>query len=241
MGGGRLILNTAFPRVLLPLSSVITAFMRFLPTMIVYVPVHFIAGLPVGPQLLWVFPVFVLFVVLAAGLAMLVAAAQVYFRDLKNFLPYVLRIWLYASPILYYAERGARALQVAARRQPAGAAADRVERRPRRRPRAERRATSRSAPPGRSRCSSPARCSSSPGSVSSLSVSDALRIRVEDVSVTYRTSLERAPTLKSTMLRLGRRERVVREIEALKDVSFEVAARQGARASSAPTAPASRR
>jgi teichoic acid transport system ATP-binding protein len=54
------------------------------------------------------------------------------------------------------------------------------------------------------------------------SVSDTLSIRVEDVSVTYRTSYERAPTLKSTMLRLGRRERVVREIEALKDVSFAV-------------------
>jgi ABC-type polysaccharide/polyol phosphate transport system ATPase subunit len=54
------------------------------------------------------------------------------------------------------------------------------------------------------------------------SASDTLSIRVEDVSVTYRTSFERAPTLKSTMLRLGRRERVVREIEALKDVSFEV-------------------
>jgi teichoic acid transport system ATP-binding protein len=49
-----------------------------------------------------------------------------------------------------------------------------------------------------------------------------MRIRVEDVSVTYRTSLEKAPTLKSTLLRLGRRERVIREIEALKNVSFEV-------------------
>jgi ABC-type polysaccharide/polyol phosphate transport system ATPase subunit len=54
------------------------------------------------------------------------------------------------------------------------------------------------------------------------SVSDDLSIRVEDVSVTYRTSFERAPTLKSTMLRLGRRERVVREIEALKEVSFQI-------------------
>jgi len=45
---------------------------------------------------------------------------------------------------------------------------------------------------------------------------------VEDVSVTYRTSFERAPTLKSTMLRLGRRERVVREIDALQHVSFEI-------------------
>jgi ABC-type polysaccharide/polyol phosphate transport system ATPase subunit len=59
--------------------------------------------------------------------------------------------------------------------------------------------------------------------VSSLSVSDtATSIRVRDVSVTYRTSFEPAPTLKGTMLRLGRRERVVREIEAVKDVSFDV-------------------
>ena len=57
--------------------------------------------------------------------------------------------------------------------------------------------------------------------MSSLSGSEP-RIRVEDVSVTYRTSLEAAPTFKSTVLRLGRREKVVREVEALKGVSFEV-------------------
>ena len=58
--------------------------------------------------------------------------------------------------------------------------------------------------------------------MSSLSASDRVRIRVEDVSVTYRTSFERAPTLRSTLLRLGRRERVVKEIQALKNVSFAV-------------------
>jgi ABC-type polysaccharide/polyol phosphate transport system ATPase subunit len=58
--------------------------------------------------------------------------------------------------------------------------------------------------------------------VSSLSASDRTAIRVEDVSVTYRTSVERAPTLKSTVTRLGRRERVVHEVEAVKHVSFEV-------------------
>jgi teichoic acid transport system ATP-binding protein len=47
-------------------------------------------------------------------------------------------------------------------------------------------------------------------------------VRVEDVSVTYRTSLDSSPTLKDTVLKLGRRERIVREIEALKNVSFEV-------------------
>jgi ABC-type polysaccharide/polyol phosphate export permease len=101
--GGRLILNTAFPRTLLPLASVVTAFKRFLPTIAVYIPVHLLVGLPVGPQLLWLVPIFGLFLAIAAGIAMLVAALQVYFRDLKSFLPYALRVWLYACPILYYA------------------------------------------------------------------------------------------------------------------------------------------
>jgi teichoic acid transport system ATP-binding protein len=57
--------------------------------------------------------------------------------------------------------------------------------------------------------------------VSSLSASEP-RVRVQDVSVTYRTSLERAPTLRSTVTRLGRRERIVREVAALRHVSFEV-------------------
>jgi teichoic acid transport system permease protein len=100
--GGRLILNTAFPRTLLPLSSVITAFMRFLPTVLVYAAVHVAAGLPLGRHLLWVVPIFALIVVFCAGITMLVAAAQVYFRDVSSFLPYGMRVWLYASPVLYY-------------------------------------------------------------------------------------------------------------------------------------------
>jgi ABC-type polysaccharide/polyol phosphate export permease len=102
--GGRLILNSAFPRALLPLSAVITSFMRFLPTVVVYIPIHIASGLPVNANTLWVLPMLALLLLLAAGLSMLVAAAQVYFRDLSNFLPYVLRIWLYVSPVLYYAD-----------------------------------------------------------------------------------------------------------------------------------------
>jgi teichoic acid transport system ATP-binding protein len=58
--------------------------------------------------------------------------------------------------------------------------------------------------------------------VSSLSASESPRIRVEDVSLTYRTTLDRNPTLKTTMIKLGRRERIIREVEALKGVSFTV-------------------
>src|SRR3954454_7651627 len=101
--GGRLILNTSFPRTLLPLSALIIGVRRFLPTLVVYIPVHLISGLPVTPALLWLIPIFGMMILLACGLSMIVAAAQVYFRDLKNFLPYALRVWLYASPVLYTA------------------------------------------------------------------------------------------------------------------------------------------
>jgi teichoic acid transport system permease protein len=104
VSGGRLILNTAFPRVLLPLASVVSATKRFLPTLVIYVPVHLASGRHVGPELLWVIPLLALLIVLASGLAMIVGAVQVYFRDLKNLMPYLLRIWLFASPVLYFAE-----------------------------------------------------------------------------------------------------------------------------------------
>jgi len=49
-----------------------------------------------------------------------------------------------------------------------------------------------------------------------------LAVSVQDVSVTYRTTFERVPTFKSAITRLGRGERAVREVEAVKGVTFDV-------------------
>ena len=101
--GGRLILNTAFPRLLLPIAAVTTAFRRFLPTLLIYAPIHLLTGLPVTWEILWVVPISLLLLGVGFGLTTLVGVGQVYFRDLRNFLPYATRLWLYTSPILYYA------------------------------------------------------------------------------------------------------------------------------------------
>ena len=101
---GKLILNTAFPRSLLPISSAMTAFVRFVPTMGVYAVVHAVVGLPVGLHLLWALPLVLMFAVFALGVSLLLSALQVYFRDLANFLPYLMRVWLYTSPILYFVD-----------------------------------------------------------------------------------------------------------------------------------------
>jgi ABC-type polysaccharide/polyol phosphate transport system ATPase subunit len=52
--------------------------------------------------------------------------------------------------------------------------------------------------------------------------SDGRAVRVENLSVTYRTAIEKRPTFKKTLVRLGRRERIVRKTRALRNVSFEV-------------------
>jgi ABC-type polysaccharide/polyol phosphate transport system ATPase subunit len=49
-----------------------------------------------------------------------------------------------------------------------------------------------------------------------------IAIRVQDLSITYRTSFESAPTLKSTLARLGRRNKLVKTVDAIKNISFEI-------------------
>jgi len=105
VGGGKLILNTAFPRILLPFSSVVWAFRRFLPTIPIAAVIHLIVGVPVGWAIFFVIPIIGVTLLTAAGVACFAAALQVYFRDLSNLLPHVLRIWLYTTPILYTADQ----------------------------------------------------------------------------------------------------------------------------------------
>lgn len=104
ISAGKLVMNTAFPRILLPLSAVRTAFFRFLPTMIVFYAAYLVAGLRPNPVQLLAIPWFALVMLFATGLAMMLATFQVYFRDTSSFLPYVTRIWLYASPVLWVPE-----------------------------------------------------------------------------------------------------------------------------------------
>jgi ABC-type polysaccharide/polyol phosphate export permease len=105
VGGGKLLMNQSFPRMLLPLSAVRTAFFRFLPTMVVYLAIHLVMRQPLHWVMLLA-PIFLIFLtIFAAGMGMIFAALQVYFRDTTSFLPYFVRIWLYLSPVLWFAEQ----------------------------------------------------------------------------------------------------------------------------------------
>jgi teichoic acid transport system permease protein len=103
--GQRLILNTSFPRIMLPLAAVVISFLKFLPTFIVALVIHAVVGLPFSWQMLWAIPVLVIAIFLATGLAILFSCINVYFRDISSILPYMTRSLLYLSPVLYEASK----------------------------------------------------------------------------------------------------------------------------------------
>jgi ABC-type polysaccharide/polyol phosphate export permease len=101
--GQRLILNTAFPRIMLPISAVVIAIFKFLPTLIVFVVIKAVVGSPFTVQMLWAIPVLLITIFLALAVAITISCINVYFRDIASFLPYLTRTLLYLSPILYEA------------------------------------------------------------------------------------------------------------------------------------------
>lgn len=98
-----LILNTAFPRIALPLSTTVVALFKFLPTIPVFLIIKFALGLDFGINMLWGSVIVVIALVFGLGIAILIATANVYIRDISNFLPYLNRVLLYLSPVLFEA------------------------------------------------------------------------------------------------------------------------------------------
>jgi ABC-type polysaccharide/polyol phosphate export permease len=96
-----LMLNSAFPRALLPMSTLYKAVLRFLPTIGVYVVAHVILQAPVGWGLLLLPVLFALQLVLMLGISLLVSTITVYFQDAKNVVSYITRLLFFTTPVIY--------------------------------------------------------------------------------------------------------------------------------------------
>ena len=101
--GQRLILNTAFPRIMLPISAMVIALFKFVPTLAVFFVMRTVLGLNYSWQMFWAIPVILIALLMGLGMAILISCINVYFRDIASFLPYLTRSLLYLSPILYQA------------------------------------------------------------------------------------------------------------------------------------------
>lgn len=100
-----LIKKIYFPRQVLPISYVTSAFVNMLLTFIVIFLVLLISGFGVNVTVLWALPIIMIVEYLfAMGIAMITSALTVYFRDLEYILGIVGMSWMYLTPILYSIE-----------------------------------------------------------------------------------------------------------------------------------------
>ena len=102
VAGGNLIKKVLFPAEVLPIVTVLAGLVHFclgLPILAAFLIYY---RVPVTPtDLLWLPLIVAIQLVLTVGLALLVSALTVHFRDLRDLLANLLTLWFFATPIIY--------------------------------------------------------------------------------------------------------------------------------------------
>jgi len=96
-----LVSKVYFPRMLIPLASVVTPLVDAAVSLVVLaVMLAWFGHLP-GAAVIWL-PAFALMAVAAAfGVVLFLAALNVVYRDVRYVLPFLTQLWLFATPVAY--------------------------------------------------------------------------------------------------------------------------------------------
>lgn len=106
LSNAKLLANIRFPRLVLPLSNIAEATVGFLGSLIILFLIAGGAGrIELSWNLLFLPLLIAMQIVFNLGLSSFAARLAVPFRDVNNVLPYVSRLWLYASPIIWPLEK----------------------------------------------------------------------------------------------------------------------------------------
>jgi ABC-2 type transport system permease protein len=102
VAGAGLVKKVWFPREILPLASVGAALVHFFLQCIVLVVALVLVRHPVGWTEIAMLPLALFdLILLAAGLAVFLSAANVYLRDMAHFVELALMAWFWMTPIVY--------------------------------------------------------------------------------------------------------------------------------------------
>ena len=94
-----------FPRAALPISVVLVEVRNLVASMTVLIAIVLLTGEPITPEWLLIVPALLLQSLFNAGLAMFGARIGSKWIDVKNLVPFMMRIWMYASAVLYPVQR----------------------------------------------------------------------------------------------------------------------------------------
>ena len=101
VGNANLITKIYFPRLAIPLSSVMAALVDFGVSFIVLLLVMAYYGFWPGWNILWLIPMTLLTLITALAVGLWLSALNVQYRDVQHMVPFIIQVWMYASPIVY--------------------------------------------------------------------------------------------------------------------------------------------
>lgn len=96
-----LVTKVYFPREILPISAIVGSFVDFLVASCVFVGMLVFYHVPLTPTLVLAPMLLIVQILLTAGVVLLAAAANVFYRDIRFVVPLAIQLWMYATPIIY--------------------------------------------------------------------------------------------------------------------------------------------
>jgi lipopolysaccharide transport system permease protein len=96
-----LLTKVYFPRLVLPMSAVLSGLVDFSIGFVVLVLVTLGYGIAPGLSLLWLPALLLLAVSTALGVGLWFSALNALYRDVRYVMPFLVQFWLFASPIAY--------------------------------------------------------------------------------------------------------------------------------------------
>ena len=90
-----------FPRMVLPISTVLTGFVNMLLSELVVFAVLIITGVGLTKYLLYLPVIMLVQFIFVLGIVLIVSSLTVYLRDLAHILEIIVMAWFYATPIVY--------------------------------------------------------------------------------------------------------------------------------------------
>ncbi|MFF5296933.1 ABC transporter permease [Paractinoplanes globisporus] len=90
-----------FPRASLPLSITLVEARNMIASMAVLVTIVLVTGEPLTWEWLLLVPALILQTIFNAGFAMLVGRLGSTLHDLRQLIPFIMRVWMYSSAVLY--------------------------------------------------------------------------------------------------------------------------------------------
>ena len=101
VGDLKLISKVYFPRMVIPIASSAAVLVDFTVALGVMFALLLLQGWPLSLNILAIPLLLVMLLLISVGVSLFISALNVYYRDFTYALPFVIQVWMYASPVVY--------------------------------------------------------------------------------------------------------------------------------------------